>query len=906
MDMLYHQMPANEVIEKLSSGSDGLTSEEVAKRQQKYGRNTMPQPKSKSLLFIFFHQFLNPLIYVLIGAAIISMVTGDIKDALFITAIIVINAILGTYQEARAEKSAVALRNLVKVNCRVKRNGHIHNVDSEELVPGDLVLFESGQKIPADCRLLEVNGLTVQEALLTGESIAVEKNTGTISGGEELAIGDRTNMVFAATTVQKGRGEGVVTQTGLYTQIGKIAGSLSGAEAEKPPLVNRMEAFAKRISIITLVACLLLGVVGYFEGMPVMEIFFLMVAVGVAAIPEGLPVALTVALSIGTRRMAKRNVIVRKLPAVEGLGSCTLIASDKTGTLTMDEQSVKQIYLPGNQFYTVTGQGYNGEGTIEKDEVQVTEMDEPMHAFLRACILANEGILRKTANGWEHSGDAVDVALRALSYKAGEKPGYFKKDVTIEKTIAYESEKQYSAVFFKQNNQLHFAMKGAAEIIIKHLPEQQKAEVVKVSEQMAADGYRVLALAGGVVQNLEKTDMPPLNMLGLIGLIDPLRSEAKDAVHQCRMAGIQVLMVTGDHPSTALAIAKQLDIATNKDEVISGADLSGMEDLSVQEWADKIRNKKVFARVAPLQKKRIVDAMKSLGHFVAVTGDGANDAPALKSAHIGVAMGAGTDLAKEVSSIIVTDNNFASITAGVEEGRITFDNLRKIIYMLIATGAAELVTVALAILINVPLPFLAIQLLWLNLVTNGIQDMALAFEKGDSSVMLKPPRKPGESIFDKLMNAQIIVSGGFIAGVAFGLWYYLIYVLKYNESHARSVVMMLMVLLQNFHVLNCRSETKSLFKMPLKNNYVLLIGIMTAQLVHIAASYTPGLNATLHLEPITLKEWIQLLPTAASILLVMELFKWTWRRRDPLRLRSGTTPSTTLGTTPLSGKPHTI
>jgi magnesium-transporting ATPase (P-type) len=879
MDLIYHQLSPEALLQELNTDENGLTTDEVKKRQQEYGRNTMPQPKTKTLLQIFFYQFLNPLIYVLIGAAIISIVTGDIKDAIFITAIIVINAILGTYQESRAENSAAALRSLVKVNCRVRRNGGIHEIDSEELVPGDIVLLESGQKVPADLRLLEVNELSIEEALLTGESIAVAKKTELLDGGNDLAIGDRTNMAFAATTVQKGRGTGLVAQTGLKTQIGQIADSLSTTEAEKPPLVNRMEAFSKRISIIVLGACVILGIIGYLEGMPVKDIFFLMVAVGVAAIPEGLPVALTVALSIGTRRMAKRNVIVRKLPAVEGLGSCTLIASDKTGTLTMDEQSVKKLYLPGEKYYDVTGQGYNGEGQVMEGDTPVTLNDE-LHRFILASILSNEGILRKTPTGWEHSGDAVDVAFRALSYKIGKDPTYFKDQAEVLRMVPYESENQYSAVYYKQNEKTLFAMKGAVEVVITKLPPADSQAIADIAEQMAAEGYRVLALAGGAVQNVEGDELPPLELFGLIGMIDPLRPKAKDAVQQCRQAGVEVLMVTGDHPSTALAIARELGIADDKDAVITGAELSGMHDVPIEQLADKMRNKKVFARVAPLQKQRIVEAMKSLGHFVAVTGDGANDAPALKSAHIGVAMGAGTDLAKEASSIIVTDNNFASITAGVEEGRFTFDNLRKIIYLLISTGAAELLTVALAILTNIPLPFLAVQLLWLNLVTNGIQDIALAFEKGDKSVMQKPPRKPDESIFDKLMNTQIIVSGAFMAGIVFGVWYYLIYHLNYNEQHARTVVMMLMVLLQNFHVLNCRSERKSILKMPLKNNYVLLCGIIVAQLVHISASYIPGLNTTLHLEPITLNEWVLLVPMAASMLVVMEVFKWVWQKRS--------------------------
>lgn len=884
MNAIYHQLDAGETIQQLKSRKEGLTTNEVSERVKQYGRNMIPQPRSKTLLQIFLHQFLNPLIYVLIAAAVISAITGDLQDTIFITAIIVINAILGTYQEQRAENSAKALRDMVKVTCRVRRDNRIYEIDSEDIVPGDIVLLESGLKVPADMRLIEAGDLAIEEALLTGESIAVQKEITTLKGGAELSIGDRINMAFAATTVQKGRGIGVVTATAQHTQIGLIADSLRTTESEKPPLEQRMESFSRKISVIVLIICVLLGILGYVEGMPAKEIFFLMVAVGVSAIPEGLPVALTVALSIGTNRMAKRNVIVRKLPAVEGLGSCTLIASDKTGTLTMDQQSIKKIYLPNDQkFYDITGQGYNGEGGLLDGSNKITVISDGMLSFLVAVILANEGILRKTDGGWEHSGDAVDVAFRALAYKAGHTPKYFQELTEPVKIIPYESEKKYSGAFYKMKNEMHFAMKGALEVVAEHLLQDKRDDIHAISEQMAGEGYRVLAVAGGAVESDDMNNLPTLSLLALVGMIDPLRPEATEAVRECHEAGISVRMVTGDHPATALAIGRSLGIAKSKEEIITGAELSAMEALPAREFAAGIEHKKIFARVAPLQKQRIVDAMKSLGHFVAVTGDGANDAPALKSAHIGVAMGAGTDLAKEASSIIITDNNFASIAAGVEEGRFTFDNLRKIIYMLISTGAAELLTIALALFFNMSLPFIAVQLLWLNLVTNGIQDIALSFEKGDPAVMKKPPRKPGESIFDRLMNSQIIVSGIVIAGVVFGAWIFLIHQQGLTEKHARSMVVMLMVLMQNFHVLNCRSETKSIFHIPFSNNYVLIIGIVIAQVVHISAAFIPGLNTTLQLEPIRLREWLILLPTAASIFVAMEIFKWFRRIKEKRR-----------------------
>ena len=878
----FYQLPVQEVLQQLNATDSGLTHQEVKLRQEQYGLNKIPEPRGKSLFFIFISQFLDPLIYILIAAALISIFIGDFKDAIFIGAIITLNAVLGAYQEWKAEDSARALRNMIRIRSRVRRDGRVHMVDAEQLVPGDIVLLESGHKIPADLRVVTSSDLTVEEALLTGESLPVVKHSDVLHD-DDLSLGDQLNMLFAATAVQKGRATAVVVATADQTQIGKIAESLQSTEAEKPPLINRMDAFSKRISVIIIGACLLLGLVGYLEGRPLTEVFFLMVAVGVAAIPEGLPVAMTVALAIGTRRMAARNVIVRKLPAVEGLGSCTLIASDKTGTLTLDQQSVKVLTLPGGLQYRVTGEGYNGDGKIMDGEKEVNELDEPLHRFIQANILSNEGILRKKENGtWEHSGDAVDVALRALAYKAGKEPKYFMEGVEIEKLIPYESDLKYSAVFYTSQQQLHFAMKGAMEIVAEKLSEADKRIWIEESEKMAAEGYRVLALAGSPVQQASINNIQQLEMIGLVGMIDPLRPQAKAAVQECKEAGIKVLMITGDHPSTAFAIAHELGIAETKEQVITGAALSKYENLSRADFAAKVAHINVCARVSPLQKQRIVEAMKSLGHYVAVTGDGANDAPALKSAHIGVAMGAGTDLAKEAASIIVTDNNFASIAAGVEEGRYTFDNLRKIIYLLLSTGGASLVTVALAIITSVPVPFLAVQLLWLNLVTNGIQNIGLAFEKGDRSVMKRPPRNPADSIFDKLMVRQLLISALVMASLAFTIWNYLIYTLQYDEVHARTVIMMLMVLLQNFHTLTCRSETKSIFKVPLRNNLLLIAGIVGAQLLHVAASYIPGLNSTLQLNPIQLHEWLWLLPAALTIVVVMEIFKWYWRRKNQL------------------------
>jgi len=875
-EFLWHTKTAEQVFTQLHSRPDtGLSETEVQKRQNEFGLNVIPEPKGKSVLAIFVGQFLSPLIYVLVAAGVVSLFAGELKDAAFIFAIIIINAVLGTYQEWRAENSAAALKNLVKVSARVKREGKLYTIASEQLVPGDCVLLESGMKVPADLRLVDVNDLTVEEGLLTGESAAVAKNSTAIAE-QSVTIGDQLNMAFASTTVQSGRAVGIVIATGEKTEIGKIAESLKSTEPEKPPLVKRMESFSKKISWAVVVACVFLGLIGAWQDMPMAELFFFLVAVGVSAIPEGLPVALTVALSIGTRNMAKRNVIVRKLPAVEGLGSCTLIASDKTGTLTLDQQTAKAIQLPNQQLLEVSGQGYNGVGDIIKaDGSEMPANDPALHQLIRCSIVSNEGALRKVDSGWEQSGDAVDVALLALAYKAGYSPSHFLNGITLKQLIPYESEKKYSGAFFEVDARNYFACKGAFEVIGPRLTEEFRNQGTSDVPALARKGYRVLCIAfceSG--ESTNENEVPPLQLAGFVGLIDPLRPEAGDAVRKCHLAGIEVAMVTGDHPITAFAIARELGIAQTEDQLVSGRELAELKkDDKDAGWIQAVKDKRVFARVSPLQKMEIVSAMKQAGHFVAVTGDGANDAPALRMAHIGIAMGGGTDLTKESSSIIIADNNFASIVAGVEEGRITYNNLRKIIYMLLSTGLAEILTVALAMIFQLPLPFLAIQLLWLNLVTNGIQDISLAFERSNKNVLNKPPRSPGEPIFDSLMLTQIALSGLATTFMCFGVWYYCLNVLHLPEITSRTMVLMLMVLIQNFHVLNCRSETTSIFRLPISGNYVAVVSIFLAQLVHVSASYIPFLADTLTIEIIPWNHWFALLIISSSILVVMELYK---------------------------------
>ncbi|HMO57366.1 MAG TPA: HAD-IC family P-type ATPase, partial [Roseiflexaceae bacterium] len=809
--LLWHELPETALLDSLQATPAGLHTEQVEERRCRFGRNLLPVKSPPTLLEILLHQFKSPLIYILLAASAVAIMIGDLKDAFFIFVVVLLNAGLGTFQEWKAERSAAALHQLLQIVAHVRRNGRDQMIAAEELVPGDIVLIESGQRVPADLRLLHVNNLTIDESFLTGESLAVEKHCQPLAAA--AAVSERSNMAFAGATVATGRGMGVVVATGLRTEVGAIAGAVTAADTTRPPLVIRMEQFAQQISIAVLGASALLAVIALGRGVAYAEVFFLAVALAVSAIPEGLPVALTVALSIATGRMAQRNVIVRKLTAVEGLGSCTYIASDKTGTLTVNQQTVKVIVLPDGVRLHVSGEGVNGDGTVTAADGAA--LDPVLHARLleltRAAVICNEASLVSENGHWDHHGDAVDVALLALGYKVGLDPLQLRHALDLVGELPFESERRYAASCYREADALRLALKGAVETILPFCREMQSADgpvaldtaaVEQAAFSLAADGFRVIALAAGscdpAVLNggLHAAQIPPLTLLGLVGLIDPLRPEAKEAVMQCRQAGISVAMITGDHPATALAIARELGIADTAADIVTGQMLSESGDPAGAQFTALVQSAQVFARVAPVQKLQIVEALNRLGHFVAVTGDGVNDAPALRAANIGVAMGSGTDVAKDTASMIVTDDNFASIKAGVEEGRFAYDNVRKVTYLLISTGAAEVVLFTLAILSGLPLPLFAVQLLWLNLVTNGIQDVALAFEGGEPGAMRRPPRKPSEGIFNRLMIRQTVTSGMTIGLIGFGTWYWLL-AAGYDEAAARNLGLLLMVLFEN-------------------------------------------------------------------------------------------------------------
>ena len=880
-----HTINKQECTLNLNSSTHGLSQSEAAARLEQFGHNALPQAKTKSIFSIFLQQFVSPLIYVLLAAAILSIAIEEWLDALFIFAVLLINAIIGTTQEYSAAKAASALTQLVTTQTRVLRDGDAYEIDSRDLVPGDIVLMESGDKIPADIRLLTCHDLEIDESLLTGESTAVLKNPDQVCE-VETTLADRRNMAFASTFVVRGRGQGVVTNTALSTEVGQIAADVIGGGTVKAPLIIRMENFTQRIAIIIGLASILMAVIGLSRGMPITEIFLLAVALAVSTIPEGLPVALTVALAVGLNRMAKRNVIVRRLIAMEALGSCTFIATDKTGTLTVNQLTVRRIAFPGQKSWPVTGEGINPQGNILSEDPLSNIQTSKLNRLCLACILPNEAFLGHLKNQWTAHGDAVDIALLVLAHKAGITRPEIIHSYSEISTIPFESEILFSASLHTVNDKQHTFVKGALERLLpmcSHMVGETSDIKIEPKilhqqlKQLAEQGYRVLAVASGEItlhtnETFSEEHLQNLTLLGLICMIDPMRVEAKASINACRDAGIEVAMITGDHPITSFAIAKELNLASKSKQIVTGQQLKLAKS---EAEIDKLtQHARVFARVEPHQKLDIVHSLQRNGHFVAVSGDGANDAPALRAAHVGVAMGKdGTDLAKETADLVITDDNFSSIVSGIEEGRVAYANVRKVIFLLISTGAAELVLFTLALFMGMPLPLLAVQLLWLNLVTNGIQDIALAFEPAEGNELKKPPRSPKEPIFNRLMVERVVVSALTMGITAFLVFQWLLNS-GFSLDEARNGTLLLVVLFENVHVFNCRSETTSIFKQKFFRNRILLMGTLAAQLIHIGAMYTPGLNTVLNIQPISFEHWLELFAIAFTVLIAMETHKW--------------------------------
>ena len=868
----------------------GLTQEEAAIRLRHYGPNRLPEPKAPGLAALFLRQFLSPFIYILMIAATVSFAIGQVPSGAFIVAVLLINAVIGTVQEHAAQKSASALRRMVRGSARVVRDGRPCTIDSEEVVPGDLLLLASGDKVPSDVKLLDAQGLAVDESMLTGESVAVAKSA-EVAVRADAPLAERRDTCFAGTVITHGRAEGEVIATGLATELGSIAGEVSARRVSEPPLMIRVRRFTYQVAAgiavaIAALVALMLAVGGYSAS----EMALMAIGLAVSTIPEGLPAALTVALAIGMDRMAKHNVIIRKLIAVEALGSCTFICSDKTGTLTVNEMTASRIILPDGISFAVTGAGI-GPGSVEEHEaVPVAAHMDRLRALCTTGALANESHLdyagRET---WDFDGDIVDVAFLVLAKKLGLSISALNAEQSRLELVPYESERALSGSLTRWSERHFLHVKGSPEKLLAMSTHMQTADgrvpidraaVTAQFEALARDGYRVIALAhrelperGPALRAMEE-----MTLLGMVAMIDPIRPEAREAVDRCRAGGIEVAMITGDHPATAHAIARDLAIASPDDPVVTGSDLKAAETEGLDRIDALVRDTRVFARIEPLQKQQIVEALMRAGHFVAVTGDGVNDAPAMHRANVGIAMGKrGTDVAKEAADLIITDDQFSSIVDGVEQGRVVYNNIRKVVGLLIATGFSAILLFFLCVLAGLPMPLTAVQLLWLNLVANGLQDVALAFEPKEGGELSKRPRRPGEPIFERRIVEHVLIIGGAMGLLAYGTFETLL-AMGYDLELARNLTLMLMVLFGNIHALSSRSESRSIFRIPLMANPFLVLAVPAAQLVHIGSMYVPGLSDVLGIQPIGWHEWASMLAIALVLLALEEAHK-AWHRR---------------------------
>lgn len=864
----------------------GLSQEEAKRRLLQYGENRLPETKRPGLLSIFIGQFKSPFIYVLLVAAIVSLGLGQAVNSAFILVVLLLNASIGAAQEYAAERAASGLEKLVPHRATVIRDGVSIELDSINIVLGDIVLLVSGDKIAADLKLIQSSELEVDESMLTGESLAVEKNAH-FDGNDDMPSADRLDLAYAGTVVLRGRARGEILATGKNTEIGKIAADVISDDEAQPPLLQRVHKFTMRITWSMLILIAIIFVITVARGDDISTVFLLGVALAVSAIPEGLPVAITVALAIGMRRMAAAGVIIRKLVAVESLGSCTYIASDKTGTLTVNELTIRQIMLANGHAYTVSGEGMDMHGILSPSPVDGSDQDA-LQLLFTGGALANEANFSYELDNYIVHGDHVDAAFLVLMNKLG--IGYEKARAQYPQvgSIPYESQKAYAASINRYQDTIELFVKGSVEKLLSrcshglNISDDGLNKIERRAEHLAAEGFRVLGIAhksiASIPQNPE-TEMHDLTFVGMVAMIDPLRPEVIDAIRQCRNADIQVAMITGDHPLTANVLAKELGIARvgvsrRMDDPVTGTQLKEAAQNDQDAFDGLVASTHVFARVEPHQKMQIVESLISKGEFVAVTGDGVNDAPALKHAHVGISMGKrGSDVARESSDLILVDDNFSSIVEGIKQGRIVYNNIRKVIFLLISTGAAEITLVILAILSGLPLPLMPLQLLWLNLVTNGIQDIALAFEPEEGHELQRPPRKPDEAIFNRLMLERVILNAVVMGCIAFVVFYWQLQ-MGTDEESARNITLLLMVLFENVHVFNSRSETVSIFRQSFFGNPLLLFGMLTAQAIHILAMHMPGLSSVLMIKPVSMELWSQLLLIALLLIVVDELHKF--------------------------------
>jgi Ca2+-transporting ATPase len=881
-DKIWHSQTVEQTFSDLKSSATGLSAAEAARRLDEYGPNEVQSAGRVSAMAILLEQFKNVLIIILLLATALSAFLGHGVEAIAITVIVLFAVVLGFVQEYRAERAIEALREMAAPAATVIRDGREQRVPARDLVPGDVIMLATGDKVPADARLVEVVNLQTVEAPLTGESAPVEKHSKPLE--EDLPAGDRKNMGFAGTAVTYGRGRALVVATGMATEFGKIARMLQEVETMKTPLQENLDRIGKSLARAAFAVVIVIVILGLFRGQPFIEMLIFGVALAVAVVPEALPAVVTISLALGVKRMVRRNALVRRLPAVETLGSTSVICSDKTGTLTKDEMTARRLFAGGHTI-EVSGTGYEPRGTFSMNGSGV-QGSEALSTLLRAAVLASDARLelKDSSDKWEIKGDPTEGALIVAAAKAGLDKTKLDSQFSRVSEIPFTAETKRMTTLHETSNGLVAYAKGAPEVIVQSclrlwtdkgeepLDDARREQVLELARDMAGDALRVLAVAQkphAVLKDAERD----MTLLGLVGMIDPPRPEARDAVRECEEAGIKVIMITGDHPLTAQAVARELGLS-KAGRVVTGNELEAMDDSQLEREVGSIE---VCARVSPAHKLRVVTALQNRGQVVAMTGDGVNDAPALKKADIGIAMGiTGTDVSKEAAAMTLTDDNFASIVAAVEEGRGIFSNIKKYLMYLLSSNIGEIGLMAGATLFGLPLPLTAVQILYVNLATDGLPALALAVDPPERGLMRRPPRDPRTGIFTRPVIMLMLVGGIWSAVVNLSLF---VWALNSGRSIAEAMTMTFvsLVLIQFFKAYNFRSDRLSVLNQPFANKWLNLAIVWELIMLGLIV-YVPILETTFGTYGLPLRDWLIIIAAALTVSPVLELTKWAERR----------------------------
>ncbi len=883
----WHTLSTEDVAHLLETNPQtGLSKTQVTERIARYGPNTLNEKHGRSAWHILFDQLANFMVIVLIGAAVISSIVGDVQDTIVIIVIVILNTVIGFIQEYRAQRAMTALRQMAEAKARVLRDSTVQIVNASELVPGDVVLLEAGNVVPADVRLSEAAQLRIDESALTGESIAVEKQIHPLSAAD-VPLGDKICLAYKGTVVTYGRGRGLVIATGMQSELGKIASLLSQDSKSKTPLQKRMVSLGRWLALAALAICLLVFVIGILRGEPLLPMFMTSISLAVAAIPEALPAVVTISLAIGAHRMIKQHALIRQLPAVETLGSVTYICSDKTGTLTQNKMHVTTLYADG---IVADIEQFKGP---ENTNAFIKSKNGPWPILFQALALNNDA---HQDNHGRVQGEPTEAALLRAAQEAGWLKTELEKLTPRLKELAFDSERKRMTTFHRAEDSVIAYTKGSPETLLTQCTRILtssgenpigQAALLQQAEVMAANGLRVLAIAYRHWDTLPVGEQPDelehqLVFLGFAGLIDPPRSEAKEAVSLCKLAGITPVMITGDHPATARAIAYQLGILADSDgKVITGTDLAKLSQEALETEVEHIR---VYARVDPAQKIKIVRALQEKGEVVAMTGDGVNDAPALKAADIGIAMGkGGTDVAREAAHMVLLDDNFATIVHAVRYGRRLYDNIRKFIRYVVTTNSAEVMTIFLAPFLGLPIPLLPIHILWINLVSDGLPALALTTEATERGVMRRPPRPAKESLFANGMWQHMIWVGLLMAGLSLftQAWAY-----HSGLAHWQTMVFTVLTISQLGHVMAIRSEKESLFSIGFFSNTPMTAAVMMTFVLQMALIYLPVFNETFKTNPLSMEELVFCLAISSIVFIAVEIEKWLIRRGWLYRLQA--------------------